>query len=78
MDNDQLKNGCFMIIDPFGDILAECGPFEHSFETAVITSEKLVQSSGYSFIKARRQDLYKDIIGQRHTPEQTVIWLDSE
>src|SRR5580700_3521450 len=24
MDDDQLKNGCSMIIDPFGDILAEC------------------------------------------------------
>ena len=24
MDDDQLKNGCSMILDPFGDILAEC------------------------------------------------------
>src|SRR5665647_1397287 len=24
MDDDQLKNGCSMIIDPFGDIVAEC------------------------------------------------------
>ena len=24
MDDDQLKNGCSMIIDPFGDIIAEC------------------------------------------------------
>lgn len=24
MDDDQLKNGCSMIIDPYGDIIAEC------------------------------------------------------
>jgi predicted amidohydrolase len=24
MDDDQLKNGCSMIIDPFGDVIAEC------------------------------------------------------
>jgi predicted amidohydrolase len=24
MDDDQLKNGCSMILDPFGDIIAEC------------------------------------------------------
>ncbi|OFY90379.1 MAG: nitrilase, partial [Bacteroidetes bacterium RIFOXYA12_FULL_40_10] len=24
MDDDQLKNGCSMIIDPYGDIVAEC------------------------------------------------------
>jgi len=24
MDDDQLKNGCSMILDPFGDVIAEC------------------------------------------------------
>ncbi len=28
MDDDQLKNGCSMIIDPFGDIIAECRSFD--------------------------------------------------
>src|SRR5215218_6585835 len=27
MDDDQLKNGCSMIIDPYGDIIAECRTF---------------------------------------------------
>ena len=34
MDDDQLKNGCSMIIDPFGDIVAECRSFDDSFVTA--------------------------------------------
>jgi len=75
MDDDQLKNGCSMIIDPFGDILAECRSFEDSFVTATITSEKLTQAGGYRYMKARRPDLYRDIIGQDHKSEQTVVWL---
>ncbi len=76
MDDDQLKNGCSMIIDPFGDIIAECRSFDDSFVTATITLEKLTQAGGYRYLKARRPELYKDIIGKAHTPEQKVIWLD--
>jgi len=78
MDDDQLKNGCSMIIDPFGDILAECRTFENSFATATITPEKLTQAGGYRYIKARRPELYRDIIGQNHHSEQKVVWLNSD
>lgn len=78
MDDDQLKNGCPMIIDPFGDIVAECRSFDDSFVTATITPEKLQQAGGTRYIKARRPDLYKDIIGQPHKPEQKVVWLNAE
>ncbi|MCU0325052.1 MAG: nitrilase family protein [Spirosomaceae bacterium] len=75
MDDDQLKNGCSMIIDPFGDILAECRTFEDDFVIATITPEKLTQAGGYRYIKARRPDLYRHIIGQEHQPEQKVVWM---
>lgn len=77
MDDDQLKNGCSMIIDPFGDILAECNALEDSIVTAVLTPDKLTQAGGHRYLKARRPELYKDIIGQDHSPEQKVVWLDS-
>ncbi|HLK30568.1 MAG TPA: nitrilase family protein [Puia sp.] len=76
MDDDQLKNGCSMIIDPFGDVIAECRSFEDSFVTATITPEKLTQAGGHRYIKARRPELYRDIIGQEHTSEQKVVWLN--
>ena len=76
MDEDQLKNGCSMILDPFGDILAECRSFDDSFVTAAITPEKLIQAGGYRYIKARRPGLYRNIIGQNHQSEQNVIWLN--
>lgn len=78
MDDDQLKNGCSMIIDPFGDVIAECRSFDDSFVTATITAEKLIQAGGHRYIKARRPELYRDIIGQNHKSEQKVVWLDTE
>jgi 5-aminopentanamidase len=78
MDDDQLKNGCSMIIDPFGDIIAECRALGDDFVSATLVPEKLSQSGGSRYIKARRPDLYRSIIGKDHIPEQKVIWLDPD
>jgi predicted amidohydrolase len=75
MDDDQLKNGCSMIIDPFGDINAECRELGDDVVTALLNREKLTKAGGYRYLKARRPELYADIIGQPHVPEQKVIWL---
>ena len=75
MDDDQLKNGCSMILDPFADILAECRSFEDSLVTATLIPEKLVQAGGSRYIKARRPELYRDILGQEHQSEQKVAWM---
>lgn len=75
MDDDQLKNGCSMIIDPFGDILAECRTFDDSFVVANLTPEKLTQAGGHRYIQARRPELYRDIIGREHVSVQKVVWL---
>lgn len=76
MDDDQLKNGCSMIIDPFGDILCECRSLDDDISTAVITPEKLTQAGGSRYTNARRTDLYRDIIGKDHNPQQAVVWLN--
>jgi predicted amidohydrolase len=75
MDDDQLKNGCSMIIDPFGDILAECRTLGDDFVIATLTPEKLTQAGGHRYIKARRPELYKDILGKEHEAEQKVVWM---
>ncbi|GAB2559033.1 nitrilase family protein [Spirosoma aerophilum] len=75
MDDDQLKNGCSMILDPFGDILAECRALDNDIAIATCTPDKLEKSGGYRYRKARRPDLYRDIISQEHTPDQKVVWL---
>jgi predicted amidohydrolase len=78
MDDDQLKNGCSMIIDPFGDILAECRTFDDSQVSITLIPEKLKMAGGYRYTRARRPDLYREIIGQNHQPELNVIWLNSD
>jgi predicted amidohydrolase len=78
MDDDQLKNGCSMIIDPFGDIIAECRTLGDDLVTAVCNPEKLVDAGGYRYKKARRPELYGEIICKPHKSEQHVVWLESE
>ncbi len=75
MDDDQLKNGCSMIIDPFGDIIAECRRLGDEFVTASITPDKLTKAGGYRYTLARRPELYRDIIGRDHTSVQKVAWM---
>jgi predicted amidohydrolase len=76
MDDDQLKNGCSMILDPFGDVLAECRNLGDDVVTTTLTPEKLTLAGGYRYCKARRPDLYRDILGQRHQSEQKVSWMN--
>ena len=77
MDDDQLKNGCSMILDPFGDIVAECQSLDNEITLALLTPEKLIQSGGYRYRKARKPELYRDIIGEPNVSEQKVVWLKS-
>lgn len=78
MDDDQLKNGCSMVIDPFGDILAECRDLGDQFVIADLVHGKLRDSGGYRYRRARKPDLYRDILGGTNVPEQKVAWLDTE
>jgi len=78
MDDDQLKNGCSMIIDPFGDIMAECRSFDNEIVTALITPQKLTDAGGYRYLSARRPELYGKIIAQPHKAEQKVVWMKEE
>jgi predicted amidohydrolase len=75
MDDDQLKNGCAMIIDPFGDILIECKTLGDDFVTAVLLPEKLTQAGGYRYIEARKPELYGEVLAKPHRSHQQIAWL---
>ena len=77
MDDDQLKNGCSMVLDPFGDVLAECRFLGNEVITTTCVPEKLTQAGGYRYQQARRPELYRQILTQPHTSEQKVVWLPS-
>lgn len=75
MDDDQLKNGCSMIIDPFGNVISECRTLGDDITTATLDPAALTKAGGYRYISARRPDLYREILGKEHRPEQKVSWL---
>ncbi len=77
MDDDQLKNGCSMIIDPHGDIIAECRRLGDDVESALVTAEKVTTAGGYRYKMARQPELYREILGMDHTPGHKVAWLDT-
>jgi predicted amidohydrolase len=75
MDDDQLKNGCSMILDPFGDVIAECRRLGDDIAIATLTPEKLTQSGGHRYRNARRPDLYGAILAAPHKAVQKVVWM---
>ncbi|KAF5009164.1 hypothetical protein FDECE_4608 [Fusarium decemcellulare] len=77
MDDDQLKNGCSMILDPFGDILAECTLLDDDMAVAVCTREKLEQAGGHRYRLARRPGLYGHVLGMDHESSLNVAWIKS-
>src|SRR5258708_16972789 len=76
LDDDQLKNGCSMIIDPYGDVIAECRELDDAIALAELSPDALTRAGGYRYTNARRPELYRDIIGQAHQSEQKIGWLD--
>jgi len=75
MDDDQLQNGCSMILDPFGEIIAECTSLDNEISVAELDPEKLTDAGGSRYIMARRPELYANIIGKDHKSEHKVSWL---
>jgi len=77
MDDDQLKNGCSMVIDPFGDIVAECRLLGNDIAMATCTHEKIARSGGHRYREARKPELYRHILGAEHHSKQTVPWMSA-
>ncbi|RMJ28707.1 Carbon-nitrogen hydrolase [Aspergillus sp. HF37] len=75
MDDDQLKNGCSMILDPFADVLSECTALGEDVAIALCTKNKLGLAGGSRYRKARRPELYRRVIGQEHEALQSVSWI---
>jgi predicted amidohydrolase len=75
MDDDQLKNGCSMILDPYGDIIAECRTLGDDLVMATLTPDKLEKAGGHRYRMARKPELYRAVIGQENVSTQKVVWM---
>ena len=74
-DDDHLKNGNSMILDPYGDILAECRSMDDEVVVATCTPDKLKLAGGYRYKRARRPELYGEILGAGHDSALKVEWM---
>ncbi|TRX48055.1 nitrilase [Fulvivirga sp. M361] len=74
-DGEHLKNGNSMILDPYGEVMSEIKSFENDITLSKISKDKIQLSGGWRYKKARRPELYKDIIGGKHNSDTTPVWM---
>ena len=75
MEGDHLKNGNSMIFDPYGEIITECRSYNDEIVVGLCTADKLELAGGFRYRKARRPELYGDIIGKPHDSSIKVDWM---
>ena len=72
MDDDQVRNGNAMIIDPFGEILTESSALGDDIVVGLCTDEKISVSSGHRYLRARRPELYGKLVELPDLPPETA------
>lgn len=77
-DGEHLKNGNSMIIDPYGEVVSEIKSFDDEITISTLTKDKIQLSGGWRYTRARRPELYTDIIGQAHTSDTTPVWMKEQ
>lgn len=76
-DDDTIKPGLSMVLDPFGEVVAECHALDDDVVVALLAPEKLAQSSGRRYLDARRPDLYAKLVeppAPGHAPVTKPGW----
>ena len=58
VDDDEVRTGNAMILDPYGEVLVETGKAEDDMVIAELNAEVLPMSSGRRWLSARRPELY--------------------
>lgn len=58
VDDDEIRTGNAMILDPYGRILAETGKADDAMVTADLDARLLADATGRNWIRARRPELY--------------------
>lgn len=75
MDDGQVRNGNSMIIDPYGEVISECHELGDDVTVALCTAEKVTNSSGQRYLRARRPELYAELVAKQNvTPVTEPGW----
>lgn len=62
LDADTIKPGLSMILDPHGDVIAECRALGDDVAVALLVPEAFESASGRRYLSARRPELYGKLV----------------
>lgn len=71
LDDGEVRNGNSMILDPFGEVVAECHELGDDIAVGLCTAEKISISSGQRYLRARRPELYGKLVEPSSEPPIT-------
>jgi predicted amidohydrolase len=72
LDDDTVKPGLAMILDPYGEVLAESRELGDDVVVALLTGDKILDSSGRRYLRARRPELYGKLVEPPPPGEEPV------
>jgi len=72
MDGGEVRNGHAMVLDPFGEVIAECRRLDDDVCVGLCTDEKIGVSSGQRYLRARRPELYGKLVEPPSLPPETT------
>jgi predicted amidohydrolase len=62
VEGNTIKPGGSLILDPYGEVIAECRALGDEVVTALLDPAKLESASGRGYIRARRPELYAPLL----------------
>ncbi len=71
IDGGQVRNGNSMVLDPYGEVIAECHALGDDMVIATCTRSKLDNASGRRYLRARRPELYGKLVEPSDQPPVT-------
>jgi (R)-amidase len=71
-DDDTIKPGVAMILDPFGEVQAESRALGDDVVVTELVADKLARAPGRRYLRARRPELYGKLV-EPHPPGQAPV-----
>jgi predicted amidohydrolase len=71
-DDDEIRTGNAMVLDPYGEVIAETRRSGDDMVVADLDASLLPTSSGRRWLRARRPELYESLA--RRTGQEQETW----
>jgi len=71
-DDDTIKPGLAMVVDPFGDVQAECRELGDGVVVTELQADKRERAPGRRYLRARRPELYGKLV-EPHPPGHAAV-----